>query len=69
MKYEHSVIYGGKLYRAGEDVPVVTEEKIFRDNEDKIIPENEAPDGEKTKGKEEEEEPEVKRASKRRTKA
>lgn len=74
MKYDYSVVYNGKFYRAGEEVPVVTQEKTSEDSDEKITPENEGAGSEKTDGEEEadgEEEtvPEVKKASKRRTKA
>lgn len=73
MKYDYLVIYNGKLYRAGEEVPVVTEEKASVDNEKKIIPENGTPENEGADGEkiddEEETVTEVKKAFKRRTKA
>ncbi len=31
MKYDHSVIYGKKLYRAGEEVPISTKKDSFKD--------------------------------------
>lgn len=46
MKYDYSVIYNGKLYRAGEEVPVVTQEKTSEDNDEKITPKNEVPENE-----------------------
>lgn len=68
MKYDYSVVYDGKFYRAGEEVPVVTQEKTSEDNDEKITPENEVSENEGADG-EEETVPEVKKASKRRTKA
>ena len=30
MKFEHSVVYNGKFYRAGEEVPIPVKEEIKR---------------------------------------
>lgn len=67
MKYDYSVIYNGKFYRAGEEVPVVTEKNTSENEENKISVENEGSDIEKTEN--EEIVSEVKKTSKRRTKA
>lgn len=41
MKYTHSVIYNGKFYRAGEEVPVKTKEKASDDNSKTTEPKKE----------------------------
>lgn len=31
MKYDHAVVYGGKFYRTGEDVPVPAKEEVKKE--------------------------------------
>ena len=68
MNYDYSVIYNGKFYRAGEEVPV-KEDKKTEGNTEAKVPKN--PDSENTYNEDTEEdtEEEHKKSVKRRTKA
>lgn len=79
MKYDYSVIYNGVFYRAGEEVPVVTDEKTSDNNsdensEEKVpeipeIHENINTDGEKAEDNNTNSEVEPKKSNRKRTKA
>lgn len=64
MKYDYSVIYNGKFYRAGEEVPV-KENKKTEGNAEAKVPKNSG--SENTNNEDTEAEP--KKSVKRRTKA
>lgn len=72
MKYSYSIIYNGKLYRAGEEVPVVINEKPESETGTAEVKNPEVPVNEDTKAEKPDTDTdtgEVKKTSKRRIKA